>query len=207
MHGRHEHDHDLHDHHGPDHDHVGVVEGMAIRRRRAFDDGGWGRWGGMGPGFGPGRGRGRGRGRARKGDVRLAVLALLGERPMHGYEIIGELSERTGGMWKPSPGSVYPTLQLLEEEGLVVGEELEGKRRFTLTDEGRAKVAEQPDAAPWEEFSRGADPDVVELWNAFKQMAMAVKQISVAAAPEQQRKALTVLTEARKKLYGILAED
>ncbi|HEY6532906.1 MAG TPA: PadR family transcriptional regulator [Acidimicrobiales bacterium] len=205
MRGRHEHEH--HDHHDHDHDHGERVDGMPRGRRRAFDEGGWGRWGGGGPGFGPGRGRGRGRGRARKGDVKAAVLALLAERPMHGYEIIGELAERTGGMWKPSPGSVYPTLQLLEEEGLVVGEELEGKRRFSLTDEGRAKVAEQPDTAPWEEVARGADPDVVELWNAFKQMAMAVRQISVAAAPEQQRKALAVLTEARKKLYGILAED
>ena len=170
---------------------------------QAFDDGDWGRFGGFGP-RGP---RGRGRGRARKGDVKAAVLALIAERPMHGYEIIGELAERTGGMWKPSPGSVYPTLQLLEEEGLVVGEELDGKRRYSLTDEGRAKVAEAGDAAPWEEVARGADPDVVELWKAFRQMAMAVKQISVAAGPDQQAKALAILTDARKKLYGILAED
>jgi DNA-binding PadR family transcriptional regulator len=203
MRGRH--DHFPHDHH-QDAEREERVEGRPYGRRRAFDDGGWGRWG-MGPGFGPGRGRGRGRGRARKGDVRAAVLALLGERPMHGYEIIGELDERTGGMWKPSPGSVYPTLQLLEEEGLVVGEELDGKRRYSLTDDGRAKVAEQADPAPWEEVARGADPEVVELWKAFRQMAMAVKQISVAAGPGQQAKALAILTEARKKLYGVLAED
>src|ERR687889_266882 len=82
-------------------------------------------------------GYGRGGPRARRGDVRAAVLALLDERPMHGYEMIKEIEERTGGIWKPSAGSIYPTLALLEDEGLVRGEESDGKRRFTLTDEGK----------------------------------------------------------------------
>src|SRR5215468_4796190 len=82
-------------------------------------------------------GRGRGGPRARRGDVRAAVLALLAERPMHGYEMIKEIEERTDGAWTPSAGSIYPTLQMLEDEGLISGQEIEGKRRFTLTDSGR----------------------------------------------------------------------
>src|SRR6478672_10560969 len=85
---------------------------------------------------GPRYGRGRGGPRARRGDVRAAVLALLAERPMHGYEMIKEIEERTDGAWTPSAGSIYPTLQMLEDEGLIRGEESDGKRRFTLTEEG-----------------------------------------------------------------------
>src|SRR5262245_6444272 len=105
------------------------------------------------PPFGPGmhfRGRGRGRGR---GNVRTAVLALLLERPMHGYEMIQELDTRTGGIWRPSPGSVYPTLQLLEDEGLIVSEETDGRRRFTLTDQGRAEASRAAENAPWAEYA------------------------------------------------------
>src|SRR5512138_1738522 len=98
--------------------------------------GGHGRgWGpGRGSDWGPGRGRGRGRGRRGRGDVRAALLALLAERPMHGYEMIQELDARTGGIWRPSPGSVYPTLALLEDEGLVTSDTSEGRKRFSLTD-------------------------------------------------------------------------
>ncbi len=85
---------------------------------------------------GPRYGRGRGGPRARRGDVRAAVLALLAERPMHGYEMIKEIEERTEGAWTPSAGSIYPTLQMLEDEGLIRGEESDGKRRFTLTEAG-----------------------------------------------------------------------
>src|SRR5579859_1816513 len=100
-----------------------------------------------------GRGRWRGRGfrgpwgppgpRARRGDVRAAVLALLAERPMHGYQIIQELESRTGGLWRVSPGSVYPTLQLLEDEGLIASQEVEGRRVFSLTESGQARVEAQ----------------------------------------------------------------
>jgi DNA-binding PadR family transcriptional regulator len=209
MNGRHHEHHQQHEHRGWRGRPPGQPGGDGDVGRAAYDEGGWGPpWRG-GPGRGgpfPG-GRGRGRGRARKGDVRAAVLALLAEHPMHGYEIIGELAERTNGMWKPSPGSVYPTLQMLEEEGLVTGEEADGKRRFTLTDEGRAKAAEQGDAAPWEQVTQGVDPGIKELWDAFRQMAMACRQISAAGTPEQQARAGAIVTEARKKLYGILAED
>ena len=106
-------------------------------------------------GFG---GRGRGRGRRGRGDVRAAILALLAERPMHGYEMIQELEARTGGVWRPSPGSVYPTLQLLEDEDLIAGEEGEGRRRFALTDAGRAEAERQDQQAPWEQAVAGVTP-------------------------------------------------
>src|SRR6266567_4286449 len=93
--------------------------------------GGFGGWGGP---FGPG-GFGRGP-KVGRGDVRAAILVLLTEGPMHGYQVIHELTDRSGGMWRPSPGSVYPTLQLLEDEGLVRSEEVEGKRIFQLTEAG-----------------------------------------------------------------------
>jgi DNA-binding PadR family transcriptional regulator len=204
----HHHHHHLEPDEGRDHGRRGHHPGgrPGPFARGAYDEGGWGPpWGGPRGGFG-GRGP-RGRGRARKGDVRAAVLALLAERPMHGYEIIGELAERTDGMWKPSPGSVYPTLQMLEEEGLVSGEESDGKRRFTLTDEGRAKAAEQGDTPPWEQVTRGADPRLKELRDAFGQLAMAFRQIATAGTEDQRTRAVAIVNDARKKLYGILAED
>ena len=87
--------------------------------------------------WGPGGGRRRGRGRARRGDIRAAILLVLADRPMHGYEVMTELAERSGGVWRPSPGSVYPTLQQLEDEDLVRSEEVDQKRVFRLTDAGR----------------------------------------------------------------------
>src|SRR5215218_10776255 len=96
------------------------------------------------------RGYGRGRHRVRRGDVRSAILALLDDKPMHGYEMIQELDERTGGRWRPSAGSIYPTLQLLEDEGLVSVEEIDGKRVFSLTDAGREEVPPTAEGGrPW----------------------------------------------------------
>ena len=106
---------------------------------------------------------GRGGSRARRGDVRAAILALLADRPMHGYEMIKELEERTGGVWTPSAGSIYPTLQLLEDEGLIKGEEQEGKRRFELTAEGREQQDSREGKLPWDEVTAGADPEVLKL--------------------------------------------
>lgn len=147
-------------------------------------------------------------GRARRGDVRAAVLALLAERPMHGYDIIRELSERTGGLWRPSPGSVYPTLQLLEDEGHVTAEESGGRRRFALTDSGRAAAAEQAGRkAPWEEVSEGIAPDALRLRKAMAQLAVAAVQIGQAGTSEQRREAESVLAEARRRLYSILAAE
>ncbi|WP_079177895.1 PadR family transcriptional regulator [Streptomyces mangrovisoli] len=168
---------------------------------------------GFGPGFGPGgpqwgpRGRGGPRGRARRGDVRASILALLKDRPMHGYEMIQEIAERSGGAWKPSPGSVYPTLQLLEDEGLIASETGEGKKLFALTDAGRTAAEEGPDA-PWEEASRGVDWEALnDIRQAGFGLMEAFGQVWKTGTKEQRDKAVAVINEARKKLYLILADE
>lgn len=162
----------------------------------------------LGGPMGP-RGHGRGHGgRARRGDVRAAVLALLAERPMHGYEIIQELAERTNGLWKVSPGSVYPTLQMLEDEGLVLAEEDAGKRRFSLTESGRAAAAEaSAGKPPWEDVLEGIDPSTAKLRETVAQLVGAVVQIGQVGTVEQQTEAATVLDETRRRLYSILAAE
>lgn len=157
-----------------------------------------------GPRYGRG---GRGGPRARRGDVRAAVLALLAERPMHGYEMIKEIEERSGGAWAPSAGSIYPTLQMLEDEGLIRGEESEGKRRFTLTEEGRAAHAERAgEATPWDAVSAGAAPEQLRLRASLGKFHQAVGQVLHAADAEQQKRVGELLDETRRKIYGILAE-
>lgn len=165
---------------------------------------GGGPWGGGG--FG-GRGRGGGRGRARRGDVRASILALLKDRPMHGYEMIQEIVERSGGAWKPSPGSVYPTLQMLEDEGLIASESEGGKKLFTLTDAGRTEAEAGPEA-PWEEAGRGVDWEAVnEIRQAGFGLMEAFGQVWKTGTPDQRQKAVEVINEARKKLYLILADE
>jgi DNA-binding PadR family transcriptional regulator len=164
---------------------------------------------GYGPGghHGPGRGRGGPRGRARRGDVRASILALLKDRPMHGYEMIQKIAERSGGAWKPSPGSVYPTLQLLEDEGLITSESEGGKKLFTLTHQGREEAEAGPEA-PWEDAGRGIDWEAMnEIRKAGGGLVDAFRQVWATGTPEQRDKALTVVNEARKKLYLILAEE
>lgn len=162
-------------------------------------------WGGShGPG---GRRRGGPGGRrGRRGDVRLAIFALLAEQPRHGYEIISEIGERSAGLWRPSPGSIYPTLQLLADEGLVLSREAGGKRLFELTDEGRAAVEQQESTPPWEHMAHEADPVEAELRNAAGALMGAMQQVSAAASPTQKTKAVSVINEARRELYGILGE-
>ncbi|MEU4246708.1 PadR family transcriptional regulator [Amycolatopsis sp. NPDC026612] len=178
----------------------------------------FGPFGGFGefpPGFGPGgRGRGHGPGRrghggrrSRRGDVRAAILALLAEQPRHGYEIIREIGERSGGFWRPSPGSVYPTLQLLADEGLVTSKDEHGKKLFELTDAGRAAAEEQDSTPPWEHIAQDVDPSEVGLAKAGKNLAAAVVQIMRAGTESQQARAAEVLNDARRSLYGILGED
>lgn len=152
-------------------------------------------------------GYGRGGPRARRGDVRAAVLALLQERPMHGYEMIKEIEERTGGIWRPSAGSIYPTLALLEDEGLVRGDDSEGKRRFTLTDEGREQAEARSGSSPWEQVTAGADPGEIRLREAFVALRAAVLQVGIAGSTDQAERARDLLEETRKKVYAILAED
>lgn len=168
--------------------------------------------GGFGFGFGPGpRGRGRGRGghgrRGRRGDVRAAILVLLAERPMHGYEMIQEIAERSQDLWRPSPGSVYPTLQLLVDEGLITGTETEGtKKLFELTDAGKA-AAEKVETPPWDEIAEGVDPAHLNLRAAVGQLFGAVAQSAHAASAEQQQRIIEIVNNARREIYTILGED
>ncbi|MFE3502896.1 PadR family transcriptional regulator [Kitasatospora sp. NPDC059160] len=179
-----------------------------------FGGGGPGRpmGGPFGHGFGGHGGRrggphGRRGGRARRGDVRASLLALLKERPMHGYEMIAEIAERTNGAWRPSPGSIYPNLQLLEEEGLITAEEVGGKRLVSLTERGRAEAEAGP-AEPWAEAGREVDWEAVqEVGQALVAVEQAVQQVMRTGTEAQRAKGLAVLTEARKKLYLVLAED
>jgi DNA-binding PadR family transcriptional regulator len=150
---------------------------------------------------------GRGGPRARRGDIRAAILALLAERPMHGYEMIKELEQRTDGAWVPSAGSIYPTLQLLEEEGLIAGEEVEGKRRFTLTEAGTAAAAEREEAPPWEDVSSGSDSEVVRLKHSLVQLNHSIAQVFHAADDEQRKRVRELLDETRRQIYGVLAEE
>jgi DNA-binding PadR family transcriptional regulator len=162
-----------------------------------------GAFGGWGPGFMP---RGRGGRRTKRGNVRAAILALLAERPMHGYEMIQELETRTGGLWRPSPGSVYPTLQLLEDEGLVSGEQSSGKRLFALTEAGRAEIeGQRPE--PWAEITEDAGEAATHVHQATGQFMMAIRQVMHAGDEEQRERALAVINDARRRLYGILADD
>ncbi|WP_264916522.1 PadR family transcriptional regulator [Mycobacterium kiyosense] len=172
---------------------------------------------GFGPGFGPGFGFGPGGprgawrrggpGRGKRGDVRAALLALLAERPMHGYEMIQLIAERSNGLWKPSPGSVYPTLQLLADEGLITANETDGsKKLFELTDDGRA-AAEKIETPPWDEIAEGADPGHMNLRAAIGQLFGAVGQSAHTASPEQQQRIVDILNNARREIYGILGED
>lgn len=166
----------------------------------------------FGPGFGPGghrgrRGGGRGRGRSRRGDVRAAILALLLDRPMHGYEMIQEINERSNGVWKPSPGSVYPTLQMLGDEGLITATETDrGKKLFELTDEGR-DAAEKVATPPWEEMADGIEPGQLNLRTAAGQLFGAVAQSAHAASDEQQQRIVDILNTARREVYQILGES
>jgi DNA-binding PadR family transcriptional regulator len=168
-----------------------------------FPFGGWGGWGGGGHGHRHAHGRGRGRGRP---NVRNAVLALLLERPMHGYEMIQELGSRTGGIWRPSPGSVYPTLQLLEDEGLIVAEESGGRKRFTLTDAGRAEAEQAAASPPWNEFGDETVSQVQDYRDAIFGIMDALRQVGFNGTDEQRARALEVLIETRRKLYAILAD-
>jgi DNA-binding PadR family transcriptional regulator len=153
---------------------------------------------------GPWRGGGR---KARRGDIRTAALLLLAEEPRNGYQIMQEVEERSDGAWRPSPGSVYPALQQLEDEGLVRSEEIDGRKAFQLTDAGRAHLAERdPERpAPWEEMSGGFSPPVVELGKIMREVAVAFTQV-MHGSDAQLAEARKVLVNARRELYRILAD-
>lgn len=150
--------------------------------------------------------------RMARGDVRTAVLSLLAEKPMHGYQIINEIAERSGGTWKPSAGSVYPTLQLLADEGLISAAEEGGRKTYSLTDAGRAVASETTGGpAPWvssaEKDGTRNDARFHALPKAGVDLAAAAAQVGRSGSPEQVQQTIEVLDEARRKLYTILAQD
>jgi DNA-binding PadR family transcriptional regulator len=166
---------------------------------RAFWQGPW-----RGMGFGPGR-----RSRAKRGDVRAAALLLLAEEPRNGYQLMEEIERRSGGAWRPSPGSIYPALAQLEDEGLVSPEETAGRRAYRLTAEGEAYVEEHREAlgSPWEEAGEGVPDELVDLRTLIAHVGMATLQVGQSGDEKQVAEAKEVLSEARKSLYRILADE
>jgi len=146
--------------------------------------------------------------RARRGDVRAAILSLLAEQPRNGYQIMQELEQRSHGLWRPSPGSVYPALQLLEDEGLVRSETSAGGRTYELTELGRQYVAEQGDEAstPWESMNDTAGDGMLDFMEVVKQVGAAVVQVATTGTPAQLAEARKALADTRRALYRILAE-
>ncbi len=155
---------------------------------------------------GPAWGRGWRGPKARRGDVRAAILSVLSEASLNGYQIIQEIAERSGGAWKPSPGSIYPTLQQLEDEGLVQANSSDGKRTYSLTEEGQTYVTEHADevSMPWRAIPDSATSDD-GLKPLIGQIAAAIWQIASIGTPEQQAKGKEALIELRRKLHSILA--
>ena len=198
------------------------------RRRRGFnrwefamsdEDDGRFRGGRRGGRRGPGRHRhfdedmaffgGRGGQRAARGDIRTAILLLLGEQPMHGYQIIQELQDRSEGVWQPSAGSIYPRLGKLEHEGLIEAQERSSKKVFSLTEAGLTALGEVPEdkRTPWKDVSDTVRTDVMDMWQVFRSTADALKQVSRTGGAAQVEAATTLLTDTRRSLYRILSED
>ena len=208
---RHDHDHGRR-HPGPAPEWVALAErfegGLRTRgsgRGRSRGGGrGHARFGGFEEDF-AGRMFGRGA-RAARGDVRAAILALLDEEPMHGYQIITELTERTGGVWRPSPGSVYPTLQALEDQGLVVAQQADGRRVFSLTPEGRAEAGNAEGPAPWDEVADSADTALHDLKGQLRSFAAAVAQVGRNGNRQELEAVGAILADARRRIYLVLAD-
>ena len=163
--------------------------------------------------FGPPRFGGRGP-RVRRGDVRAAILDLLAEgQPWNGYQLIQEIGARTQGVWRPSAGSVYPALQLLEDEGLISTQRDESgdnrTRMYTLTEEGRAYVEQHADElrASWDAVTGSVDEAEVQLRDTIRQVIVAVTQVMQAGSAPQVKQAGKILADTRRALYRILAAD
>lgn len=160
-------------------------------------------------GHGGGRGGGRGRARVRRGDVRSAILDVLGSspEPMNGYQVIQEIADRTDGAWKPSPGSVYPTIAWLQDEGFVEDAPT-GRKALQLTDSGRQYVADHAEelAAIWKSFENDVPEDAADLRQVIGQTVGAIIQVASTGTPDQRDKAVEILADTRRRLYGLLAE-
>jgi DNA-binding PadR family transcriptional regulator len=180
--------------------------GMSGRGR-----GPWGGWGGPPPWVAwGGHGFGGGRPRAAKGNVRTAILALLWEGPRHGYQLMQDIAERSNGEWRPSPGSIYPVLSALQDEGLVDDEKVEGKRVFTLTESGRAHVQERADelSTVFDAFAADAEaPEEADVKALLVDVASAAVQVMRSGTPAQVADAKVILAQVRRDLYRVLAEE
>lgn len=166
------------------------------------------------PRSGPGRPYGRGpffgggRGRKRRGDVRAALLLLIGEEPRNGYQLMQTVEERSGGRWRPSPGSVYPTLSQLEDEGLIRGSEHQGTKVFELTDAGREHVRHfAPGQVPWEGQCDPGDELAATLHSLVGHLHLATLEVARAGDIRQLKRAAELLAQTKRELYRILAED
>lgn len=145
--------------------------------------------------------------KVRRGDVRMAILDVLAVQPMNGYQVIQQIAERSGGAWKPSPGSVYPTLQQLQDEGLIAERGEGGSRTFELTENGLAYVEAHLDelAGTWRAFDE-AEPDPGDLRPVIGQVMGACWQVAFTGTMPQQAKALEILAETKQQLYRLLAD-
>lgn len=144
--------------------------------------------------------------RTPRGDIKYILLELLAEEPRHGYELIKELEARYGGFWKPSPGSVYPTLQLLEEGGYLTSEQIEGRKVYTITDTGRELLSERGDRPNW--MDRGNRPQqLIELKEAIADVGAAVMQVARSNNADKVTRVREILNRVKREIYSILAEE
>lgn len=187
---------------------LGALAVMAARGR-GWPGAPFGRGAGFGRPFFGGQGPFPRGPRARRGDVRAAALLLLADGPLNGYQIMQEIEERSDGVWRPSPGSVYPALAQLEDEGLIRAQQIGDRRTYVLTDAGRTHVDERRDdlGAPWEQMSGFVDEDAGALFRELRRVGMAAAQIGHVGGASQIARARGVLAEARRDLYSLLAED
>jgi DNA-binding PadR family transcriptional regulator len=189
----HAHDHGHGHHEDREHDHEHDHERFFAHAMRGPGV----RWGGGHGGWGGGR-------RMRRGAIRTAILLALREEPAHGYEVMRRLEEMSGGLWRPSPGSVYPHLQMLEDEGLVRSSDVDGSRTYALTDGGQAEA--EKNEPPWQAAGESEDK-IRTLREAIGQLASAAKQLAGAGETAQIDRGISIIQKARKELYQILAED
>ena len=157
--------------------------------------------------FGPRRGGPHlgGRGRRPRGDVRTAVLLLLADAPMHGYQLMQAIAERSGGRWTPSPGAIYPTISQLEDEGLVTVTAEAGRKLVALTEAGRTHI-EQGRTAWSDPYADGDAEPGPDLRGLTMGVHGAVKEIARTGTEAQRTEAARILAETRRSLYLLLAD-
>jgi DNA-binding PadR family transcriptional regulator len=185
--------------------------------RRGWGGPGWpGGPGGRGPGGrgpgGPGGPGGPRRPKASRGDVRATVLALLTEGPRTGYQIMSDIEERSRGAWRPSPGAVYPALQALADEGLIIGDESGGRRTYRLTEAGQEYVTSNPEMArgAWESMADANDfgpGDIPRLFGEAARLGAAIAQLAHAGTPDQIHAAERLIKRTRREMYELLAGE